>query len=649
MNLLTPRTIFSGSIFALIFFLWSVFLATSAQAQTSQKPFAARVTATYTVTQDATTQVKLEIRLRNTTSLQYAEQFALQVNSPDVQNARVVDAEGEALPLDVSQTSASTNLTVQFPKENPVVGRDQERLFTLEYTSQDTASRYGEVLEVTIPRLADTDFYEQYSVIVVVPQLFGEPAWVRPEQYTLDRINDVQVLRFTDVAKSGVSLLFGQQQTYDFLLRYHVSNPSQNPGIVEVALPPDTPWQKVWYESITPRAESLRLDADGNWIAQFRLAGQATQDIVAQGQVVLFATPEVKVPQSSPLLEASDEWWRSREGSPWLQSQSYWPTDKAIIQQAAKDNTSAESIYNFVVETLQYNSTRARQSSSVSRLGAMGALQDPSNALCQEYTDVFIALARTAGIPARRVTGYAVNQESVLRPLSLVSDVLHAWPEYYDVQRGQWIPVDPTWGDTTGGVDYFHKFDLRHIVFARQGVSDTLPLAAGQYKLGGEEGSDVLVNIASQSAVPSVADLSIRLEPVQDFSWLGQPRRLRIVVENSSGIARYNTEVTTQVTGAAAVDKNNWVIPTILPFQTVTHEIELSGPDWFQAQKAKVTTKVDNTETTYELSVRRAIQNPLLRQVALGGFVALISLGAGSLSVFGLRRLGSLRRKSKKS
>ena len=36
-------------------------------------------------------------------------------------------------------------------------------------------------------------------------------------------------------------------------------------------------------------------------------------------------------------------------------------------------------------------------------------------------------------------------------------------------------PVDPTWGDTTGGVDYYNFFDLNHIVFAYNGKSSEQP------------------------------------------------------------------------------------------------------------------------------------------------------------------------------
>jgi len=59
-------------------------------------------------------------------------------------------------------------------------------------------------------------------------------------------------------------------------------------------------------------------------------------------------------------------------------------------------------------------------------------LDNTTNAVCLEYTDLFVTLARAAGIPSRSIEGFAYTKNSRLRPLSLVDDVLHAWVQYYD-------------------------------------------------------------------------------------------------------------------------------------------------------------------------------------------------------------------------
>jgi transglutaminase-like putative cysteine protease len=53
---------------------------------------------------------------------------------------------------------------------------------------------------------------------------------------------------------------------------------------------------------------------------------------------------------------------------------------------------------------------------------------------CNEHTQLFVALARAAGLPARSVAGLAYVGGKFY---------YHAWPEVY---LGDWVPTDPTFG-----------------------------------------------------------------------------------------------------------------------------------------------------------------------------------------------------------
>jgi hypothetical protein len=122
------------------------------------------------------------------------------------------------------------------------------------------------------------------------------------------------------------------------------------------------------------------------------------------------------------------------------------------------------------------------------------------------YTDLFIAMSRAAGIPARELNGYAYTADNVLRPISIEfrgTDVLHSWPEFYDPYFG-WVAIDPTWGSTTNGLDYFSKLDTNHFVFAIKGLSSESPLPAGAYKLEGTTDGDVQVGFADPAALGGV-------------------------------------------------------------------------------------------------------------------------------------------------
>jgi transglutaminase-like putative cysteine protease len=53
---------------------------------------------------------------------------------------------------------------------------------------------------------------------------------------------------------------------------------------------------------------------------------------------------------------------------------------------------------------------------------------------CNEHTQLYVALARSIGIPARSAAGLAYVRGKFY---------YHAWPE---VHLGDWVPVDPTFG-----------------------------------------------------------------------------------------------------------------------------------------------------------------------------------------------------------
>jgi transglutaminase-like putative cysteine protease len=82
------------------------------------------------------------------------------------------------------------------------------------------------------------------------------------------------------------------------------------------------------------------------------------------------------------------------------------------------------------------------------------------------YASLFTALARKAGIPARLVAGYVVDDARSAHP--------HYWSEFY-IETFGWVPVDPFLGDDRAyGPDvrerrayYFGNLDNRHIAVAK--------------------------------------------------------------------------------------------------------------------------------------------------------------------------------------
>lgn len=102
---------------------------------------------------------------------------------------------------------------------------------------------------------------------------------------------------------------------------------------------------------------------------------------------------------------------------------------RAITANSSDDFERISKLALWVNQHLTYDSSLA------------GSLKDAKwilknrRGVCAEYSTLFIAFARSLGIPARFVSGMAYDDERG-------GWIGHAWAEVY---IGEWVPVDPTW------------------------------------------------------------------------------------------------------------------------------------------------------------------------------------------------------------
>lgn len=125
----------------------------------------------------------------------------------------------------------------------------------------------------------------------------------------------------------------------------------------------------------------------------------------------------------------------------------------------------AQGIFNWIVNNIEYK----KQDEEI------GALEAYNQGVgdCSDFSDLMITLLRIQSIPARKVTGFLITNNTSLRPkigdqysfdinfngltMSTFSSkkiLGHAWVEYYVPKIG-WIACDPTWGQ-----GYFNRIDL---------------------------------------------------------------------------------------------------------------------------------------------------------------------------------------------
>jgi transglutaminase-like putative cysteine protease len=141
-------------------------------------------------------------------------------------------------------------------------------------------------------------------------------------------------------------------------------------------------------------------------------------------------------------------------------------TSYSIVNPSDNPVVKAQKINEWVVDHLVYSVILPNGTQE------MGAKWAYDNQLgdCSEYSSLMITLLRCQGIPARKVTGFVItNNTSIVpqvgqewsyffRPNGQTNLLGHAWVEYYVPNIG-WIACDPTWdevGDYFNYIDYFH-------------------------------------------------------------------------------------------------------------------------------------------------------------------------------------------------
>lgn len=530
-------------------------------------------TVDYAVAPSGTTIVTQKVILTNKQTNLYPKQYDVVIDSLKIKNIIARDSTGLITPL-VTQKDGSTHISLVF--NDQVVGLGKQLTFTIRYENLDVATKNGNIWELYVPGVADDESLQSYSVGLTVPPTFDTLAYRTPAPFDGKRWNKDQMIH------GGIAAAYGSQQIFSLNVRYFLENPRLTPTLQEIALPPDTAYQKVIIQSLTPKPVSVRRDDDGNWLAGYQLNGGAKESIEAKLAIAIRLVPEEG---KQVTIQAEN----------YVIPLQYWESGDAAIVALAKEHNTPESIYRYVVNTLSYDYNRVNQNPV--RRGAVAAIELPKQAICMEFTDLFIAMARAAHIPAREHVGYAYTTNSKLRPLSLVTDVLHSWPEYYDSERKIWVPVDPTWGNTTGGVDYFNKLDFNHITFAIHGISSTYPYPAGSYREESKTGKDVMVEFADTIPVISEGLLTTIIQFPSIIS-AGRTATGSVTITNQTGVSIPKADISIEASPFLFTKTATEL--DIPPYASLNYPVSIPVANFVMRGDGRITTTV-NGETQQKI------------------------------------------------
>jgi transglutaminase-like putative cysteine protease len=533
----------------------------------------------YGINTQGVTIVTQQVSLTNNLTNIYPKQYTILYDTDKIQNVLAFSNDKQITP-NVNKTSGKTQIQVPLGDQNVGIGKKTK--FVLRFEETDIAQKIGTIWEVSIPGISDSKDLGSYSVSLQIPESFGTNSYMTPLPANGTKWTKAQMIN------GGISAAYGNEQYFDLKLKYYLENTGNDSKLTEVALPPDTAYQKVSIRDINPQPINIVRDTDGNWLARYKLEPNSN------------ITIEVNITVSITMVPRSDFGLEMISQNDYLVSTKYWPaTDPTIADLALKYSTPRD-IFNYVSTHLSYDYTLVNQNPI--RKDALRVLANPKNSVCTDFTDLFIAISRAAGIPARQIVGYAYTTNSKLRPLSLIADVLHAWPEYYDQDKHLWIPVDPTWTNTTGGVNYFDKMDFNHIVFAINGKNDDYPYPAGSYRQSGNKNKILDVQFAQPAYAKHIVG---KLENTIKFPRTviaGIPTYGSVTIRNTTGVGI--DDVGIQILSSPANVRINQTIDHIppftahvVPFQFITQSLAENG-------KGGITVRVNQEVSKSDFIIR---------------------------------------------
>jgi len=142
-----------------------------------------------------------------------------------------------------------------------------------------------------------------------------------------------------------------------------------------------------------------------------------------------FTRPEEKIETGLPAIVRQAEKLRGRRRTAW---------------------DVARAAYEWVLQRTEYR--------LIDGLGGAAYCLSRGHGECGDYSALFVALCRAAGVPARPVTGFWADK----------TDGWHCWAEFM-LPSGQWVPVDASLGDQNAPNRhrYFGGLDNRRVALCK--------------------------------------------------------------------------------------------------------------------------------------------------------------------------------------
>lgn len=213
---------------------------------------------------------------------------------------------------------------------------------------------------------------------------------------------------------------------------------------VYLAVPQDLPAQRLLGPlKFSPQPHEFVTDQWGQKLAHYRYENVPAGEFVTvswEAEVELFKIRYFLFPEKAGSLSDLPKEIKDRylaDGS------KYWINDP-YIRKTARDVVGDETNCYWIARKLFEHVTRKMRYELSGGWNVAPTVLKRGSGSCSEYSFVYIALCRAAGLPARYVGSVVIRGDDA----STDNGVYHRWPEVY-LPRYGWVPLDPSSG---GGV-----------------------------------------------------------------------------------------------------------------------------------------------------------------------------------------------------
>ena len=256
-----------------------------------------------------------------------------------------------------------------------------------------------------------------------------------------------------------------------------------------------------------------------------------------------------------------------------LPTESIDSDDKEVMKQAHILAENEDDLFvlvakigQWVNKNIKYDLTTRNVEASISASKVLRS----RDGVCDELTNLFIAMLRSLGIPARFVSGVAYTN------VDYVDDNWggHGWSEVYFPKYG-WVPFDVTYGQY-GYVDATHF--VLNVGRDSNSEENTFLWRHNGAEVGVSE-LDVKTKLISQTGNFDGFDFNVKMIPIADQIGFNSYQALEIEIDNNNGYYVAPTLYLNKVEGVDII-KNEKINIILKPYETkkVYSLVKMVGP-----------------------------------------------------------------------